>query len=237
MTAPYAFDRAAEKQEKALLRKHWGNWTELKNRLARGHTHRLVSYLAERPTDFGGAIARLRPELRGLYLSAYQSHLWNRMLAAWLRDHIPAEQLMDVSLKLGDAPMPRRLTTDQLKALLELQLPLHSARIRLDDADPRKRYYDQVLAEDGVAIDQFKLKGLREVFFSKGERAAWCMPADLQWEANPDEARARHQKLLLRFALPRGSYATLLVKRSFTSVRSQAELGTEIDGAEADGTG
>src|SRR2546425_8917597 len=33
------------------------------------------------PTDFKGALERLRPELRGLYLSAYQSYLWNRMLA------------------------------------------------------------------------------------------------------------------------------------------------------------
>jgi tRNA pseudouridine13 synthase len=225
MTAPYAFDRASDKQEKSLLRKHWGNWAELKERLPRGHAHRLVSYLAAHPGDFSGAVTRLRPELRGLYLSAYQSHLWNRMLAAWLRAHIPAEQLIEAPLKLGGVPMPRRLTPDQLQALVELQLPLHSARIRLDDADPRKPYYDQVRAEDGVAIDQFKLKGLREVFFSKGQRAAWCMPAELQWEPSPDETHRGHQKLLLRFELSRGSYATLLVKRSFTNARLPAELG------------
>ena len=213
LTAPYEFDRAPAKKEKTLLRQHWGAWRTLKDALPRGHARSLITFLADHPDDFKGAIARLRPELRGLYLSAYQSHLWNRMLAHWLRAHVQDEQLVDVSLKLGDVPMPRRLTADQLRALTDLQLPLHSARVHLDDADPRKALYDQVMAEDGVTVEQFKLKGLRDMFFSKGERPAWCLPAELHWEALPDETRAGHQALRLRFDLPRGSYATLLIKR------------------------
>ena len=213
LTAPYDHDRAPDKQEKSLLRQHWGNWAKLKTRLDRSHARLLVSYLAEHPTDFRGAVERLRPELRGLYLSAYQSHLWNRMLAQWLRTNVPFEQLEEVHLKMGNVPMPRRMTAEQLATLTSLHLPLHSARIRLDEDDPRKSYYDQVLTEEGLTVDQFKLKGLREMFFSKGERPAWCMPGELRWESSPDETRKQHQKLLLRFDLPRGSYATLLVKR------------------------
>jgi tRNA pseudouridine13 synthase len=213
LLAPYEFDRAPQKKEKALLRAHWGNWPQLKDELPRGHARSLVSYLTDHPTDFQGAIVRLRPELRGLYLSAYQSHLWNRMLAHWLRDHVPAEQLLELSLKMGDVPMPRRLDANQLRTLQELHLPLHSARIRLEETDPRKPLFDRILQEEGVTLEQFKLKGLREMFFSKGERPAWCMPADLQWVFSPDETRPSYQKLRLRFDLPRGSYATLLVKR------------------------
>ncbi len=227
LTAPYEHDRAPDKQEKALLRKLWGNWAELKDRLTRSHARLLVCHLADHPGDFRGAIARLRPELRGLYLSAYQSHLWNRMLAQWLRANVPAEQLVEVRLKMGDVPMPRRLAEDQLQALTELQLPLHSARIQLDAADPRKPYYEAVLAEEGVSVDQFKLKGLRDMFFSKGDRPAWCMPAELHWETSPDETRGEHRKLLLRFDLPRGSYATLLVKRI-----SAQQGATELDSVE-----
>ena len=46
------------------------------------------------PDRLQGRLARLRPELQGLYLSAWQSHLWNRMLAAWLADRVPADQLI-----------------------------------------------------------------------------------------------------------------------------------------------
>src|SRR5262249_7380048 len=83
LAGPYQFDRAAQKKEKATLRAYWGDWAACKERLPRGHARSLVDYLLHHPGDFRGAVARLRPELRGLYLSAYQSPLWNPMPAAW----------------------------------------------------------------------------------------------------------------------------------------------------------
>ena len=64
-----------------------------------------------------------------------------------------------------------------------------------------------------MTLEQFKLKGFRNLFFSKGERAAWCFPQNLEARNAKDEEHARKQKLTLRFDLPRGSYATLVVKR------------------------
>jgi tRNA pseudouridine13 synthase len=107
LTAPYRFDRAAQKQEKALLRQHWGDWPRLKELLPRSHARSLVDYLRVHPDDFRGAVERLRPELRGLYLSAYQSHLWNRMLARWLEANLRPDQLIPVRLRLGS---PHRST-------------------------------------------------------------------------------------------------------------------------------
>jgi tRNA pseudouridine13 synthase len=213
LTASYEFDRAAEKKEKALLRRLWGDWPALKEQLPRSHARSLVSYLVDHPSDFRGAIDRLRPELRGLYLSAYQSHLWNRMLAHWLARNVPTEQLTQVQLKLGPVPMHRNVSAELLEQMRTLKLPLHSARTKLDPADARKPYFDAVLAEEGVTLDQFKLKGLHEMFFSKGERAVLCMPENLAAEPGDDDTRPGKRKLTLSFDLSRGSYATLIVKR------------------------
>jgi tRNA pseudouridine13 synthase len=213
LAAPYSFDRAAQKKEKALLRQHWGNWPRLKERLPRGHARSLVDYLVAHPTDFRGAVARLRPDLRSLYLSAYQSHLWNRMLAHWLREHLPASQLVDIPLRLGSVPMPRFLTDEQREELSRLQLPLHSARVRLEETDPRRLYFDRVLAEEQLTMQQLQLKGLRELFFSKGERAVQCLPSQLEGAVAGDEMHPARRKMTLSFELPRGSYATLIVKR------------------------
>ena len=92
-------------------------------------------------------------------------------------------------------------------------LPLHSARNHLEDGDPRKPSFDRILKEEELTLEQFKLKGFRAMFFSKGERAAWCFPRDLDARSAKDEEHARKKKLTLRFDLPRGSYATLVVKR------------------------
>src|SRR5262249_2922653 len=45
LTAPYEFDRAPQKQEKAILCAYWGDWTACKERLPRGHARSLVDYL------------------------------------------------------------------------------------------------------------------------------------------------------------------------------------------------
>jgi tRNA pseudouridine13 synthase len=213
LAAPYEHDRAPQKQEKALLRSQWGDWAGLKERLPRGHARSLVDYLAQHPDDFRGALARLRPELRGLYLSAYQSHLWNRMLARWLRDHVRAGQLMGLHLRLGEVPAHRGLEQGQLDELAALQLPLPSGRLAVVEDDPHVALMDAILAEDGLQREQLKLKAFKEVFFSRGERAALCVPGGLQYTLGTDERNEGRQKLTLEFELPRGSYATLIVKR------------------------
>jgi tRNA pseudouridine13 synthase len=213
LAARYPHDRSDKKKEKAILNAHWGDWTKCKEQLPRSHARSLVDYLLHHADDFRGAVARLQPELRGLYLSAYQSHLWNRMLAAWLRNRLRPEQLIDIPLSLGPYPMQRSLEPEQKQALAGLDLPLPSARMNWLPEDPRKRFFDQVLAEENLQPEQFKLKGLRDLFFSRGERSVLCTPADLDSAAAEDENHAGKQKLTLSFALPRGSYATLIVKR------------------------
>jgi tRNA pseudouridine13 synthase len=213
LTGSYEFDRAEQKREKATLREHWGDWQACKEHLPRSHARSLVDYLLHHPGNFRGALARLRPELRGLYLSAYQSHLWNRMLASWLRDNCRPDQLVPVKLRLGEVPMHRNLNPEQRRALTSLAIPLPSARMRLTPDDPRLELVNSILAEDGLELRQMRIKGIRELFFSKGERTALCLPADLHGSAQPDERHPGRNKLSLHFELPRGSYATLIVKR------------------------
>jgi tRNA pseudouridine13 synthase len=210
---PYEHDRAEQKKEKALLNAHWGDWPTLKERLPRGHARSLVDYLVHHPTDFRGAVARLRPELRGLYLSAYQSHLWNRMLSHWLRQHCRPEQLVTVRLRLGPVPMHQGLDDVQQRQLHELTLPLPSSRLHLEPCDPRAALVGAVLAEEGLELDQLKVKGIREMFFSRGDRAALCLPEQLEYATSPDERQPGRQQLRLGFDLPRGCYATLIIKR------------------------
>lgn len=212
LAAPYEFDRVETKREKELLLAQWGDWAGLKEKLPRGHARSLVDYLRVHPTDFKGAVARLRPELRTLYLSAYQSHLWNRMLARWLKTNCREEQLRSVSLRMGEVPFPVGLDAGQRESLRKLFLPLPTARLRLDPADPLLELVNGVLAEDGLTYRDLQIRGIREIFFSKGERAALCIPGGLQSEFGDDDIHPGRQQVVLSFDLPRGAYATLIVK-------------------------
>jgi tRNA pseudouridine13 synthase len=212
LTAPYEFDRSAQKREKQLLAAHWGDWAKCLETLPRSHARSLCDYLRVHPGDFKGAVVRLRPELRGLYLSVYQSHLWNRMLARWLREHCRPDQLHDVELRLGPAPFPLGLDETQRQELATLNLPLPSARLKMEPADPLAPLVNGVLAEDGLTLHDMQVRGVRELFFSRGERAALCRPEALSAEFGEDELRRGRHKLVLGFELPRGCYATMVVK-------------------------
>jgi len=213
LVGPYEFDRAEQKREKAILTAHWGDWKTCKEQLPRGHARSLVDYLCSHGTNFRGALERLRPELRGLYLSAYQSAIWNRTLDLALRRTVEARRLRAVELRLGKVAMYTTLTPTEREALAELQLPLASARLKLPEDDARLALVREVLQTEGFPLEEMKLRGFEKVFFSRGDRAALCVPQQLSGMMADDERQAGRRKLELSFDLPRGSYATLVVKR------------------------
>jgi tRNA pseudouridine13 synthase len=212
LLGPYEFDRAPQRKEKQLLASHWGDWAKCVEVLPRGHARSLADYLRVHPGDFRGAVIRLRPELRGLYLSVYQSHLWNRILARWLREHCQPQQLRDVDLRLGPVPFPSNLEDSQRQDLTRLQLPLPSARLKLSESDPLAPLIHSVLAEEDLALSDMQVRGVRELFFSRGERSAVCSVDNLIAEFAADELRRGRQKLVIAFELHRGCYATMVVK-------------------------
>jgi tRNA pseudouridine13 synthase len=218
LAAPYEFDRADAKREKETLRAGWGDWAGLKGNLPRGHARSLVDYLVTHPAGFKGAVARLRPELQGLYLSAYQSYLWNRMLAAWLVRSLPPADLAEVELKLGRVPVPLRVPDDKRAEWESLSLPLPSARVKPEPGAVWVPLAEEVLRAEGLPLAELKIKGMQKPFFSKGERAACVRPANLSHADEPDELNAGRRMLTLKFDLPRGSYATMLVKRVTAAV-------------------
>jgi tRNA pseudouridine13 synthase len=214
LAAPYEHDRAEAKREKAILRELWSKWPECQAKLPKGHARSLVSYLAPHPMDFKGAVARLRPELQGLYLSAYQSYLWNKMLALWLTHKLGPANVVDVELKLGRVPAPVRVPDEHRNAWESLALPLPSARVRTEAVGaPWFPIVEEVLKAEGLTLAELKVKGMQKPFFSKGDRQGCVRPENLRSAREQDELNKGRLKLTLHFDLPRGSYATMLVKR------------------------
>ena len=209
---PNEHDRPDEKAEKQILRDLWGNWNACKQKLSQSNRRSIITYLDDRPGDFRGAISRLRVDLRGIYLAAFQSALWNRLLATWLQSACRPEQLVSVPLKLGAVPFFRELDPAQRTGLSDLELPLPTARIKLDPG-PVCTMMDKVLADFGLELRQIRVKYPRDSFFSKGERRAIISINKVDHLVAPDELEAGRQKIRLSFDLPRGSYATIFVKR------------------------
>ncbi len=225
-------DRPDERAEKQILRDLWGNWNACKQKLSQSNRRSIITYLDDRPGDFRGAVSRLRVDLRGIYLAAFQSALWNRLLAAWLQSNCRPEQLVAVPLKLGAVPFFLQLDPDQRQQLQSTELPLPSARIKLEPG-PIDTLMSKVLSDFGMELRQIRVKYPRDSFFSKGERRAVIMVGKVEHIVAADELEAGRQKIRLSFDLPRGSYATILVKR-LTELNSLnvAEQFSEVEDEE-----
>jgi tRNA pseudouridine13 synthase len=209
---PNPLDRPREREQKRLLREHWGDWPTCAAKLDRSPHGSAVLVLADRPGDYRTALARVPAELRSIYLAAFQSYLWNRLLAELILVTCRPEQLVPVPLKLGPAPFFAALDEQQRAALETASLPLPSSRVRLDPG-PIKQLVDRTLSEMGLELRAIRVKYPRDSFFSKGWRPATFSVAGLSYETAPDELYRGRRKLMLCFDSPRGTYATILVKR------------------------
>jgi tRNA pseudouridine13 synthase len=221
-------DRPREREQKELLRKHWGNWLECKRVLDRSHRRSIVTYLCDHPTDFRRALALVRIDLRSIYVAAFQSQLWNQVVAAWWRKQLPADQWIKVPGAGSELVFPTGMSPDLASTARRLQIPLPSARQK--EWDPEiGALLDEVLTAYSMQRHEIRLKYPRDTFFSKGTREVLLVPRNLTFKSAVDETAGRDDrfKLKLVFSLNRGQYATMLVKFLDTISGIEVEPATE----------
>jgi tRNA pseudouridine13 synthase len=69
------------------------------------------------------------------------------------------------------------------------------------------------LTAEGLSLDDLKARILKKAYLSRGKRALLLFPQDTSISPpEPDDRFPGRNKFTLAFSLPRGSYATLVVK-------------------------
>jgi tRNA pseudouridine13 synthase len=211
---PNVHDRPLDRDEKAMIRDQWGNWEACATRLRPSMRQDALMHLARQPQDLKRAIAAFPHALRSLWLAAFQSHLWNQVLVRLIEHEIDKPNLMTHEIGVDRLPFFNSLSDDQRSRLQNAVLPLPSARLRLDN-DKLQPLYDAVMAAEGLELRQVRVKYPRDTFFSKGDRRAVVQPGDFSHSMSSDDLHPGKQQLNLGFTLPRGSYATILIRRLF----------------------
>jgi tRNA pseudouridine13 synthase len=227
LAAPNPMDRPEIRKEKAILRDHWPDWAAAKAALPRSSTRSIVTYLVDHPEDFKGAFARTNRDLRSIWFSAFQSHLWNLLLAQAIREQTRDDQRAEYRFKVATMPIFHGLDAVQAARLKALELPLPASRTPRPDGELGE-WAARILEPFGLAWEDLRVKGLKDVFLSKGSRRAVFVPDAVTGRREPDELYPRRHAVTLTFELPRGAYATMLVKR-LTAGREDEGSGDERD--------
>jgi tRNA pseudouridine13 synthase len=80
-----------------------------------------------------------------------------------------------------------------------------------------KNIIDSIMGEEGITYRDFIIKGIPEISAEGGRRELYVKPTDLETaEKDDDELNKGKYKIRLRFFLPKGSYATEVIKQIFT---------------------
>jgi tRNA pseudouridine13 synthase len=167
------------------------------------------AFLILKPAAFLEVLKNIsREELSGHY-SSYQSYLWNEVLRRMVAPAIPGPYKIYPG-KAGDY-----IFYTQVNQYLEdLIIPTPGAKAQMNDKHCEE-IYRQVLEDNGIVQAVFNKLKLRQAFFKSSPRKANVKPDDLSFSVSDDEIYPGKKKLVLRFSLPRGSYATMLIKRIF----------------------
>jgi tRNA pseudouridine13 synthase len=210
LASPSGEDRKKMRDLRSMMRDRWGDWEGLRKDLPPSVERTVAEYLASHPGAFGFAFELLDQNLRILYVSAYQSWLWNRALAEILRT-VP--EAFEVEYAAGRHVFYGPLDPATHDRLAELAIPLVTPSQTFEGEV--RDIMARILTDEKVEPRMFRMKKLRKTFFGKGIRDAIIAPTGLSATPGQDELNPGRKKLVLSFELPKGSYATILIKRLF----------------------
>jgi tRNA pseudouridine13 synthase len=211
---PSRFDDRRTRALKSCVSERWGRWEECLP-LAFGDYRPLLEYLAAHRRAFRQALGRLDRRYLVFVLNAYQSYLFNEILCSRLGS-LASElgfRLLARSYRHGRFLYPQAMPAGLGEKLAAERLPVPGFDSRVPDPAVRA-IAEEVLAGEGIGWSDLRVRQLSRVRVGGAERAALVFPRDLM-VGGPveDELYPGRHRLTLEFFLPRGSYATLLLKR------------------------
>ncbi len=213
LAAPSPYGAEPVERYKAQIREQWGDWATLVGVSNGRRGKSAFEYLREHEGDFEGALRfGLSSRERTMHLFAYQSHLFNRALAAKVRAVAEGENLGWLPCDEGSLPVWRELPASESMRWAESELILPGPG--MEENEEAMRLYGPVFEAEGVSMEAFcalDLPGFRPI---SETRPLLMQPEYLRAApAQDDEHYPRSKKMRVRFTLPRGQYATLALKR------------------------
>jgi tRNA pseudouridine13 synthase len=217
-------DSAPVKHFKEQVWRRWGNWKALREIAGRyGKHHSVFDHLRHEPGDFAGAFKHLATRERVIHQFAFQSHIWNRALSFWLKDAVPE---------------PKRFTLPGIEGPLVFVkgpipivdgwggcLPLPGVHLLGCKDELQVSYFEKALSRYDLDGAGFEIPNVPGFGFKTDDRPLAIQPQNLRARpAEPDALNVGYSCVKFSFELPRGAYASLLIKR-LLGIQSNEDQG------------
>ena len=187
----------------------------------------MLKRLVKKPDDFVGAFRRLPVKLQALFVQAYQSYLFNRFLSERIKNgfSLSKAEVGDyvVNVKRSGLPMVNMAEVADTETVTETNELVKAGRMRValpligikqrPSQGAMGQIERQILEEEDIQTEKFRVNSI-PVTSRRGDLRVVLAPVQgfkLHGISTfvPNE---REHQADLRFMLPRGSYATVLLR-------------------------
>lgn len=197
------------------------NWEEIKNQNQKlistiiksapkfyKNECRMLRHLHDHKNDFPGSFRVIHKKLRTLYINAYQSYLFNEVLASY--EKMQERNKSEVSGILFNNALNKLKPLESPESLDSLEL-MHKD---LDLSTSYGKIYKKLIEEDTLSQDSFTLQSSPELLQEKTSRKVKIYPRNIKVKciAKDDEFEGK-KKIILSFELEKGAYATNVIKQ------------------------
>ncbi len=162
-------------------------------------------YISRLPNDFIGAIKKVPKKIRMMYVHAFQSLIFNKTIAELIMSETKEYKKVDYSNGFFVFPD---------KELNNIKIPIIGFGTEFKDKKI-KDISSALLKKEGITLRDFIVRGMPELASEGDERDMFIKVKKLSIKTDDDELNKSKKKCIISFTLPKGSYATIAIKKIF----------------------
>jgi len=208
------FEKSNLKREKRIILENWSNLSKI--RLNNKALSKIV-YEYIKTKDWLSAYKKIPQNLREIFVSAYQSYLWNECVKSLLIGKVDKKKLYSIKYNIGSLMYYKDISKAELE---DIQKRFSSISDNMQLSDTEERIISKVLSKEGLSTKDFDIRKTTGNFFKTHEREVIVIPSDFNISKHEidelnDRGKNNRFKITVYFTLPKGSYATIVTKRIF----------------------
>jgi len=158
------------------------------------------------PNDFIGAIKKVPKKIRMMYVHAFQSLIFNNTITELIKSETKEYKKVDYSNGFFVFPD---------KDLKNIKIPIVGFGTEFKDKKI-KDISSVLLKKEGITLRDFIIRGMPELASEGNERDMFVKAEKLNIKTEDDELNKK--KCIVSFTLPKGSYATIVIKKIFSNI-------------------
>jgi len=208
-------ERKRIKDEKRKILASWNNFEkiDIKNNVFKSVTNEY-----KKNKNWLEAYRKIPPNLRELFLNAYQSYLWNECIKEIFKRIVGKERLYHIDYNIGYLIFYKKLIDTEIKKIpITFQTISPSMKF---SSDFEEEIINYVLSIENINLEDLDIEKETSNFFKTRKREVILKPqeftiSNLELDEINDKGKKKRYKIILSFILPKGSYATIITKRLF----------------------